>query len=288
MPNETVLPGLYRRRIGNILVTALSDGIVEASLRVVANMPAEDVERMLGACGQPVPPRISVNAYALEFDNRIVLIDTGAGDKLGPTLGNLTANLAAAGIAPDNVDTVLLTHMHPDHSNGLTDTKGAAVFPNAELVLHEDEMAHWLDDGRMAHVSSRQRRDNFEAARNQLMAYRNRTRVFRQGSVLRGIDAVAMPGHTPGHTGYRVTSGAEALLVWGDLVHLPDVQILHPEVSVVLDTDQQRAASTRKEVLETVAADGILVTGMHLHFPGFSRLVRDLGRFELIPELIAK
>jgi glyoxylase-like metal-dependent hydrolase (beta-lactamase superfamily II) len=149
-------------------------------------------------------------------------------------------------------------------------------------------MAHWLDDGRMAQVSPRQRRDNFEAARHQLAAYRDRIRMFGNGNVLPNIEAVAMQGHTPGHTGYRITSGLDALLIWGDLVHLPDIQIAHPDVRVVLDTDKHQAADMRKRVLGMCVADRVLVTGMHLPFPGFSHVVWDRGGYALIHDRFAE
>lgn len=275
-------PAFQRRLFGDIEVTTLSDGVIEASPRVIGNMPPADVESALIAAGVAVPPSISVNAFAFRVGGRVTLVDTGAGDKMGPTLGKLTQSLELSGIRVDQVDTVLLTHMHPDHSNGLTHANGAAVFPNAELVLHQDEHDHWLDDGSMARASPRLRRENFEAARHQLAAYRGRLRLFRDGLVLPHVEAVALSGHTPGHTGYRIASGADALLIWGDVVHIPELQIPNPDVCVVLDTDSRAAASTRRRALDMVSVEGITVAGMHLHYPGFCKIARDAGRFVFV------
>jgi glyoxylase-like metal-dependent hydrolase (beta-lactamase superfamily II) len=277
----------HRRQIGNAVVTALSDGTIDATLKVVANVPADEVREILAARGLPPVPRISVNAFALQFAGRTALIDTGAGGKLGPTLGRLGDSLAAAGIDPRDIDTVLLTHMHPDHSNGLTDTTGNATYPNAELVMHEDELAHWMDDARMAQASPRQRRDDFEAARRELAPYRDRVRLFRDGEVMPGVRALPLPGHTPGHSGYIIGSGNETLLIWGDIVHLPDVQVARPDIAVVLDTDRDAAIATRKRVLAIAATERLLVAGMHLHFPGFAYVVREGGTFALEPETSA-
>jgi glyoxylase-like metal-dependent hydrolase (beta-lactamase superfamily II) len=271
----------YRRRIGGATVTALSDGVVDASLKIIAGASADEVRNDLVERGFPVEPRISVNAFALQIDRHTTLIDTGAGGKFGATLGRLQDSLALAGIDPRDVETVLLTHMHPDHSNGLTDAKGSPIFPNAELVMHEDELAHWMDDARMAQASPRQRRDDFEAARREIAPYRDRLRLFRKGEVISGVRALPLPGHTPGHTGYLIGSGPETLLIWGDVVHLPDVQLARPGVAVVLDTDKDAAIATRRRVLDMAAAEGFLVAGMHLHFPGFGRVLRQADTFAL-------
>jgi glyoxylase-like metal-dependent hydrolase (beta-lactamase superfamily II) len=280
----TATAHVYRRRVGDIVVTALSDGTVEASLGIVANVPADEVGQILAARGLPPTPRISVNAFALQFAGRTILIDTGAGGKFGATLGQLGKSLAAAGIKVSEVETILLTHMHPDHSNGLTDMDGNPVYPNAEVAMHEDELAHWMDDAKMALASPRQRRDDFEAARREIAPYRDRLRLFREGEIIPGIRALPLPGHTPGHTGFIVGAGREALLIWGDVVHLPDVQVARPDVAVVLDTDKNAAIATRKRVLAMAEAEGLLVGGMHLHFPGFAWVVRTGGMFELDAE----
>ena len=272
-----------QRRIGDAVVTALSDGTVDASLRIFGSQ-AEEARQILAACGLSPELHISVNAFAVQLAGRTTLIDTGSGGKMGPTLGRLAASLIEAGITAGSVDTILLTHMHPDHSNGLTDALGAAVFPNAELVLHEEERAHWLDDARMAEASPRQKRDDFEAARRELVPYRNRTRLFRDGEVIPGIRALPLPGHTPGHCGYLIGGGSETLLIWGDTMHLADVQIARPDLSVVLDTDRAAAVLTRRRILDMAATERFLVGGMHLPFPGFARVTRDGGVFGLEPE----
>ncbi len=271
----------HRLSVGNFIITALSDGAVAATPRVVADRSPDDVRRLFAACGLPPEPTVSVNAFAIQHAGRTVLIDTGAGDKLAATLGRLPQSLAEAGLRADAIDAVLLTHMHPDHSNGLTDPSGEAAFPNAELVMHEDEYAHWLDDARMAQVSARSRRDNFEAARREMAPYRDRIRLFRQGQVMPGIYAHPLPGHTPGHTGYIVGADKKALLIWGDIVHLPDIQVEQPDIAVVLDTDKTAAIATRKRALDMAACEDFIIAGMHLHAPGFARVEREGNGFRL-------
>ncbi|MFV0297325.1 MAG: MBL fold metallo-hydrolase [Hyphomicrobiaceae bacterium] len=284
-PPKQIAP-IYRRRIGDITVTAVSDGTLTRTHEMMIGVSAEDGARHLQAAFRDAFV-LSVNAFLVHLKDRLVLIETGSGDYLGPEAGNLLANLAKAGIRPDAIDCILLTHMHPDHSAGLTDLEtGRPHYPNAELVCHENEPRHWLqDDAAMARATEREKKLMFQQARDQVAPYRDRLKTFsREGEILPGITAVPLPGHTPGHTGYLISSGGENLLVWGDTVHMPEVQVPRPEVAMVVDTDPEAARTMRKRTFERVAAERLLVTGMHLHFPGFAHIARDGDGFRLVPE----
>ncbi len=162
-------------------------------------------------------------------------------------------NLTAGGIDPKAIDTVLLTHMHPDHSAGLTDmSNGELLFPNAELVMHENEPAHWFDDGALAKADERSANLFFQAGREQVAPYKKRTRLFKQGEVFPGVTAIPSHGHTPGHTAYLVASGNEQLMIWGDTVHVPEVQTAFPEAGMGFDTDLAVAAASRKRMFDRV------------------------------------
>ena len=218
-----------------------------------------------------------MNCYAIFSAGRLALIETGSGDYLLPTAGKLQQNLAAAGIDPGAIEKVLLTHKHPDHSAGLTDPNtGRKLFPNAELVVHENEPRHWNDDTAMAKASERAKKLYFQCAREQMAPYHNVMHTF-SGSVevFPGITSVPLHGHTPGHSGYMFSSGKESLLIWGDIVHVPDIQIPRPEVTIEFDTDPHAAAATRKKLLDRVATDRQLVAGMHMHYPGFAHITKQ-------------
>jgi glyoxylase-like metal-dependent hydrolase (beta-lactamase superfamily II) len=286
MPTQPArqIPGVYHRKIGDIVVTAISDGYLDGSIDVMRNVDLAKAEQALRDAFRPVR-RTNVNAFLIHSRGRLAIVDTGSGNYLMPTAGFVQRNIAAAGIDPKSIDTVLLTHMHPDHSAGLTDmTNGELLFPNAELVMHENEPAHWFDDGEMAKADERSKRLYFQAGREQVAPYKTRTRLFRQGEVFPGVTAVPSLGHTPGHTAFLVASGNDQLMIWGDTVHVPEVQTLYPEAGMAFDTDLAAAAAARKRMFDRVSADGVLVAGMHLHFPAFSRLARRGDAYALIPE----
>ena len=277
------ISGVYHRRVGDVVVTAISDGFLDGTLEVLRNISQDEARQILTESFRPAR-RTAVNAFLVYSAGRLALIETGSGNYLLPTAGKVMANIKAAGVDPADIEAVLLTHMHPDHSAGLTDmTTGKRNYPNAELVMHESEPEHWFDDARMAKGTDREKKLFFQAGREQVAPYKDRWRLFREGEVFPGITAIPRPGHTPGHTTFMISSGKEQLLIWGDTVHVPEVQTARPQVCMDFDTDKDAAASSRRKVFDMVATDRLLVTGMHLHFPGFAHLVRNGTGYRLIP-----
>ena len=279
------IPGIIHRRVDEIVVTAVSDGYLDGSLDILRNIETTEAADLIRAAFRPVPRRTSVNCYLVRTAGRTVLIDTGCGDTMQATAGRLFANLAAAGVPLAEIDTVLLTHMHGDHSNGLTDAAGQALFPNATVSMHAAEWAYWSDRSNLAEVERSGRGvPYFDTAQRQMAPYLDRLDLFESGEVAPGITAVPLPGHTPGHTGYRIASGADSLLIWGDIAHVPEVQIPRPEITVVYDVDPAQAEASRRRILAETAADGQLVAGMHLHFPGYAHVTEDGAAYRLVPE----
>jgi glyoxylase-like metal-dependent hydrolase (beta-lactamase superfamily II) len=271
-----------RKQIGDITVTALSDGVLAAPLDVVLGVERAEIERLAGRKpGEPLP--IAVNAFLLERAGKLALVDTGSGNSMGPTLGKLPQNLRALGVAPEQIETIFLTHLHPDHSNGLVDDAGKAIYPNAQVVLHETEAAFWLDRDEASGATERIRR-NIAKTKVTTAPYRARMRAVRDGEAVPGISALLLAGHTPGHTGWLIQSGKDSLLIWGDLVHLAAIQIARPDTGLVYDVDPQAACATRRRMFDRVAADKLAVAGAHLDFPGFGTIVRKGAGFAFEPD----
>lgn len=264
---------LPSQQIGDLTITAVSDGYLHASFDFLANIDPADAARMQEDAGIKDHTSIHINCYLVRGGGRMVLIDAGAGG-FKQWGGRLKANLLLAGIQPSEIDAILLTHAHPDHVGGLMDGSGEAVFPNAELVAHHREVAFWQDDGNLSRAPERAR-GNFLVARQAFDGYRDRLRTFEGGEVLPGVMAMPLPGHTAGHTGYRLDSDGKGLLVWGDIVHFPQIQVPRPDVSIAFDQDAHLAAETRTRLLDCVTAERLLIAGMHLGEPGFARIKRN-------------
>jgi glyoxylase-like metal-dependent hydrolase (beta-lactamase superfamily II) len=258
---------------GAATLTTLSDGYFEIPLEhLIVNAPMEVVRQAQHGALRSNPPRIDVNAYLVRGPHHgPVLIDAGGGSQLMPTMGRLPYSLRAAGVSLDSIETVLLTHLHGDHCGGLADASGKASFPNAEIVLHRAEAAYWLEGDPEAVPD----RKTFEFVRHMLAPYTSRTRLIEGGEVVPGIHALPLPGHTPGHTGYRLGGGPSSVLIWGDIVHVPAVQFALPEAGTIMDVDPGLAVRTRRETFRQAAEEGSLVAGMHLEFPGLAQVIAE-------------
>ncbi|WP_183733917.1 MULTISPECIES: MBL fold metallo-hydrolase [Paraburkholderia] len=278
MPNVT----FPIQRVGDFTITAISDGYLTANLNALSNIDPSQALRIQSDAGQKEPDSVHINCYVIRTEGRTVLVDAGAGG-IRQWGGQLKANLSLAGVEAGEIDTILLTHAHPDHVGGLLDPTGQRCFPNAELVAHYRERDFWQDDANLARASERAR-GNFHIARKVFDAYRDKLRTFDRGEVLPGIKAIALPGHTDGHTGYALESGNQSLLVWGDIVHFPHIQIKRPDVTIAFDQHASQAAATRSRLLDWVSSEGTLIAGMHLGQPGFARIKRTNGQYELLYE----
>ena len=269
-------PSLNRRKVGEFVVTYLSDGFLNASFAYFQGITEAEAKALLVKAHRPPLPHFSVASYAIQGRGRTILVDSGIGAGSGSG-GRFSSALKAAEIAPDDVDTLLVSHGHLDHIGGFTEN-GAPLFRKAEVVVHEADLKFWRDDAIMNSVGA-EAKPFFVAARGFFDAYDDKLRPVGGGEVAPGVELVPLPGHTPGHSGFRIASGAEQLLIWADITHMPDIQISRPEVTVGFDVDPEKAQATRRRVLDEVATDGVTVAGMHFNMPGFARIERQGGAY---------
>lgn len=278
-------PGYYRVRVGKVLVTALSDGTLPLPMReLLTTIPAAKIDSLLTRACLPTPGETSVNGYLVDLGTRLVLVDAGGGELLGPTAGHLLASLRAAGYQPAQVTDILLTHLHSDHTGGLVQG-GQRVFPHAVVHLSQMEMTYGFSDASVQQAPA-VAQPFFLASRPMLRPYQaaGKVQLFTAPATLfAGMRAVAAPGHTPGHTVYVLESQGQQLAFWGDVLHAVAVQLPQPAVSFRGDTDQAQSAATRRQDAAAAARQSCWVAGAHISFPGIGH-VRATGKgYEWVP-----
>jgi glyoxylase-like metal-dependent hydrolase (beta-lactamase superfamily II) len=278
------LPGAARMKVGSIEVTALLDGFVEVQEKLFpTSNEARAKELRAAAFLRPGLIPIPVNAYLVNTGDKLALIDAGNALNYGPNMGHLPAALKAAGVEPKDIDLVILTHVHPDHTNGLLTPTGERAFPNAELVIQKREHDFWNDPAKLSGATPVMTR-LLKMAIPTFKPYAKQTRMIEgETEVLPGVRSVPLFGHTPGHTGYMLSSGADTLLVWGDIVHLAAFQLAEPEWTIVFDSDPAAAIATRKRTLDMVATDRIPVVGAHMPFPGKGHIQKAGAGYQFVP-----
>ncbi len=279
------VPGIHHKKVGDMLVTALNDGMFEGSFAMLEGFDTGSAEALHRERFRAVPPRLAVNSFLIQTDDRTILVDSGCGGVFGPDMGKLAGNLAALGIKPGDVDTILCTHLHPDHIGGIVDGAGKAVFPHAELVVHADDHRFWGDDATLAGATTDDMKGYVALARTAIAAYGDRTKLLTAGDALSGISIVPEPGHTPGHSGWLIASGDASLLIWGDIVHMPGVQFAHPEAGMGFDVDANLARSTRRRIMDMAATDRVTVAGMHLDFPCFGHVAKASEGYAFVADV---
>jgi glyoxylase-like metal-dependent hydrolase (beta-lactamase superfamily II) len=296
---RTQAPGFYRMILGNFEITALLDGThpfpdVEVLTKAKPGAEAErsklfddhpgEANTLLAASDLAVPTEGSINAFLVNTGTKLILIDSGAGTLYGACCGHLMNNLRAAGYQPEQVDEVLLTHLHADHVGGIA-PGGTMAFPNAVVRASKLDADYWLNDAN-ENAAPAFLRPMFEGDKASLRPYiaAGRFLPFDGGlELVPGIRAIPAPGHTVGHTFYAIESEGQKLVVWGDVVHVAAIQFPDPAVSVEYDTDVKQAEQTREAIFSQAARQGFWIGAAHISFPGIGHVGIRADTFVWIP-----
>ncbi len=268
--------------VGAFRIMPILDGPFGLTPALIPDADSVEGEKLVERAGLPKlgPWPQPVNVFAINRGDRFYVVDAGAGATLGPDLGKAAERLAAVGVPPERVNALLMTHLHADHAGGLMKADGTALFPNAELVVQQMEVAFWSDDGAMSRMPTSME-PMFMIARKALEAYKGRVRTVNgSGEAVPGITFVPLPGHTPGHAGFLLADGKEQFLIFADTIHSALLQFPHPAWTVVFDVDASLAAATRRGILDRLVIDKIGVTGSHI--PDRGRIIARQAGYVLV------
>ncbi|ABC30358.1 Zn-dependent Hydrolase, including glyoxylases [Hahella chejuensis KCTC 2396] len=278
-------PGHYGFKLGDFKITAVSDGSVMVDFtKLMNNTTPEEVTRLLARHYLGPQVETSINTFVIDTGEHVAIVDTGAGDIFGDKGGHLADNLQAAGYQPEQIDAVLLTHIHGDHSSGLT-RGGKMMFPNATVYVDQHDVDFWLNPDNKAKVNETLKR-GFDWAEQSVSPYlkANKVKTFNSdGELFPGVRTVATHGHTPGHTVYEVESQGQRIRFLGDLLHIRDIQFARPEITIDFDVNSPEAARQRLAAFNDAVEGAYLVGAAHIPFPGVGHVQRDGGAFEWIP-----
>lgn len=279
-------PAFYRMQLGDFEITALSDGTVKLPLdQMMSNITPAEVRALLAAGLETLPTETSINAFLIHTGSKLLLVDSGAGPLFGQNAGQLLKNLKAAGYGPEDIDAVLLTHLHGDHSGGLT-VDGARMFPNAVVYLDKADRDYRFDLQAESRAPASQK-SMFPQSRAALGPYEaaGKVKLFEGSAELfPGVRTVPAHGHTPGHTLYQVESKGQQVTFFGDLVHAAAVQFPRPDATISFDADQRAAAADRAAMFRSLSANRSLVAAAHISFPGLGYVVDNKeGGYRWLP-----
>jgi glyoxylase-like metal-dependent hydrolase (beta-lactamase superfamily II) len=291
-PSGTQAPGFYRYKVGSFECTSINDGARSFPMpdTFVRNVPKEEA---LAAAEAAYMPKgmvtVPFNPQLINTGSKLILIDCGNGianfEPSKGAVGRTLQNLASAGVDPKSVDVVLMSHLHPDHTNGIRALDGSMAFPNAEIMVPAKDWEFWMSEENAAKAESNQMMKNYFANVRKIYAgiESKVTRYDWGKEVVSGITSIAAPGHTPGHTAFAVASGDSKVLIQSDVTNIPEFFLRNPDWHVAYDVEPATAQETRHKFYDMAAAEKALVVGFHFTFPSIGHVEKDGAKYRLVP-----
>jgi glyoxylase-like metal-dependent hydrolase (beta-lactamase superfamily II) len=282
----TQSPCFYRFNVGAAEVTVVSDGPLSIGdpKGTFIGVPDDELRKMLSDNFlSPTNVVLEQNSPVVNIGDKLVLFDTGLGTTkgFGPTTGRQQKSLAEAGIKPEDIDAVVFSHGHPDHVGGVVDDNGKPLFPNAQFYIAQSDLEFWTDEGK----ANGGLKDFIAVARKHLLPVRDRLVFYKDGQeFLPGIQAMAAPGHTVGHTMFMITSEGKSFAYLADLSHHPILLLEKPRMEFSYDTDPKQAVASRVKMLDMLATNKIAVLPYHYPWPGLGHVVKTGEGFHYVPE----
>lgn len=281
---KTQTPYFYRFPLGKFQVTMVSDGPLPLGDPTGAFLGAskEEISKML--TNSFLPPDNAVleqNSPIVNTGSQLVLFDTGMGTQkmFGPTTGRLIQSMREAGIAPAQIDALVISHAHIDHIGGMVNAANQRIFPNAKVYMSQADFDFWTDD-----KDPKKNKDFVAHARKNLLPYRERITFFKDGQeILPGITAISAPGHTVGHTIFMINSDGKQACFVGDLTHHQILLLERPRLEFAYDTDPKQSAETRVKMLDMLAKDRIPLMAYHFPWPGYGYVSKQGDGFRYYP-----
>ena len=276
--------GFVTYKVGAAEVTALYDGIWEKphDPAFIANASVEDVKAAMVKAGLPADfVSIPFTVLVIKTGDKTIMCDSGTGGQVQPTAGKLAANMKAAGIDPAKIETILISHCHPDHIFGLMEKDpNKPVYPNAELIISDVEYKFWTDPAVIDRLPEA-RKGLARRIQAVFPTWKNIRQVEGEPEVAPGIRLVSSPGHTPGHRAFHLSSGSSQLMISNDTAYVPALVVANPGWHGQYDQNAAMAEESRRKLLDRVIADKIMICGYHFPFPGAGTIGKDGAGYAL-------
>ena len=271
------LPPVIRRRVGRFEVTFLLDGWIDLPYGIFTGIEPAALEAAARGLriARPTGLRTGFIQWLIRDGERLVLVDSGPAGLVAPNSGALPRNLAALGLRPEQIDAVVVTHLHVDHVSGLV-AGGRRVFPNAEVFADRRDVAHFTDPAKAA-AAPELLRSSFESSAALVRLYPGLQRIDGARTIIPGVTTFDLAGHTPGQIGVRIEDGGESLLLASDMLFHPGLHPAHPGIGILFEQDPAAVAASRARFFDQAASEGALVAATHMPFPGVGRIVRAGG-----------